>query len=132
MVYHFEWRTPGARLRVFADTDFAGCLKTRRSTSGGCALRGAHLLKHWSTTQKTITLSSGEAELCGLVKAASEGLGLQSLSQDLCLDSPLELYVDSSEGNRNLLPDGNWEGPTSGSRPVVDTGAAARGAVRLV
>ena len=65
MTYQFEWQEPGQALRVFCDTDFAGCPATRRSTSGGCALYGTHLLKHWSSTQKAITLSSGEAELGG-------------------------------------------------------------------
>ena len=68
---------------VYADTDFAGCTATRRSTSGGCALWAGMLVKHWSTTQKAITLSSGEAELGGVVKAASEALGLQSVAHDL-------------------------------------------------
>ena len=57
---------------------------------------GGHLLKHWSVTQKTVTLSSGEAELGDVVKAATEGIGLQSLAWDLGLDYPLQLYADSS------------------------------------
>ena len=95
-VYHFEWQRRGTAVRVYADTDFAGCPLSRRSTSGGCAMRGSHLLKHWSTTQKAITLSSGEAELGGVVKAAGEGLGLQSLLRDLGEDTTLELCADSA------------------------------------
>ena len=64
VVYRYGPVPAGLPLQVYADTDdFAGCVHTRRSTSGGCASRGGHLLKHWSVTQKTITLSSGEAEL---------------------------------------------------------------------
>ena len=96
LVYHFAWQTPGAPLSVYCDTDFAGCPLTRRSTSGGCALRGAHLLKHWSVTQKAITLSSGEAELGGVVKGATEGLGIQAVARDLGIDLPLKLWADSS------------------------------------
>ena len=59
-------------------------------------MRGGHLLKHWSATQKTLTLSSGEAELGGVVKAAAEGIGLQSLARDPGLDFSLQLYADSS------------------------------------
>ena len=59
-------------------------------------MRGGHLLKHWAVTQKTITLSSGEAELGGVVKGATEGIGLQSLAQDLGLDYSLQIYADSS------------------------------------
>eukprot|EP00969_Alexandrium_andersonii_P180965 7996515-Alexandrium_andersonii.AAC.1 len=63
---------------------------TRRSTSGGVCLRGQHAIKHWSTTQKTIALSSGEAELAGIVRGAAEGLGLTAIARDLGFSAPLE------------------------------------------
>ena len=50
---------------VFVGTDFAGCKRTRRSTSGGVIRVGSCTLKHWSVTRSTIALSSGEAELGG-------------------------------------------------------------------
>ena len=83
-------------LSVFVDTDFAGCPLTRRSTSGGCAMRGAHLVKHWAATQKAITLSSGEAELGGIVKGVGEGFGLQALACDLGVRLPIRVFADSS------------------------------------
>jgi hypothetical protein len=96
VVYVFPWGSIGDQLVVYADTDFAGCRSTRRSTSGGCALWGGRLVKHWSSTQKAVTLSSGEAELGGVVKAASEALGLQSVAQDLGLELCISLCTDSS------------------------------------
>ena len=67
LVYRFPWQDQrdGDVLVLEVDTDFAGCRATRRSTSGGVALRGAHCLRHWSSTQPTVALSSGEAELGG-------------------------------------------------------------------
>ena len=44
---------------------------------GGC------LLKHWSKTQTTISLSGGEAELHGIAYGAAQAMGLQSLLTDL-------------------------------------------------
>ena len=44
---------------------------------------GKHVLKTWSTTQPTVSLSSGEAEFYGVVKAAGLALGQQSLLNDL-------------------------------------------------
>ena len=41
-------------------------------------------------------MSSGEAELAGIVKAASEGLGLRSLHIDHGLQISFELHADSS------------------------------------
>ncbi len=59
-------------------------------------MRGAHLIKHWSSTQKAVTLSSGEAELCGIVKGTAEALGMQSLGRDLGIDMSVSVHTDSS------------------------------------
>ena len=78
------------------DTDWAGCFKTRKSTSGGATLRGGHLLKHWGSTQQTVALSSGEAELKGIVKGAAEGIGIHNVAKDLNIYYDIHLYTDSS------------------------------------
>merc|ERR1712020_640162 len=96
LVYDYPWQDEVSVVDAWVDTDFAGCLRTRKSTSGGMAARGAHLLKHWSSTQKTIALSSGEAELAGVVKGAGEGLGIKSLAQDLGIALHLRVHADSS------------------------------------
>ena len=44
---------------------------------------GNHAIKHWSTTQSVIALSSGEAEYYGCVRAGSITIGVQSLLNDL-------------------------------------------------
>jgi hypothetical protein len=95
LVWFFGWQAE-AGIHVYADTDYAGCQATRRSTSGGVLFRGGHVIKHWSTTQKHVTLSSGEAELGGVVKGAAEGLGAQALALDLGLRLDLALHADSS------------------------------------
>ena len=59
-------------------------------------MMGQHLLKHWSTIQKVLALSSGEAELYGVVKGASEALGLQSVASDLGIQVNLHVKTDSS------------------------------------
>ena len=64
------------RIDTYSDTDWAGCLRTRKSTSGGCILRGKHLLKSWSKSHGLVALSSGESELYAVVKASAEGIGL--------------------------------------------------------
>ena len=94
--YFFAWQDDGHPIQAFVDTDFAGCSRTRKSTSGGALMLGGHLIKHWSTTQKTVTLSSGEAELGGLVKGVGEGLGLQALLTDLGYTPELEVHADSA------------------------------------
>ena len=57
---------------------------------------GRHTIKHWSSTLPSVTLSSGEAEFYGVVRAAGQGLGYQSLLKDLGIDLPLCVWTDSS------------------------------------
>ena len=57
---------------------------------------GQHCLRTWSSTQPSVTLSSGEAEYYGLVKAAGAGLGHQSLMSDLGVQLPVTAWTDSS------------------------------------
>ena len=95
LVWCFKWQNESS-LQAYVDTDYAGCQATRRSTSGGVLFRGSHVLKHWATTQKHVTLSSGEAELGGVVKGAAEGLGVQALATDMGLEPGLSLHADSS------------------------------------
>ena len=81
---------------TFTDSDWAGCKKTCRSTSGGAATIGRHTIKTWSTTQATVALSSGEAELFSLVKGACISLGLISLANDFGIDLGATLHTDAS------------------------------------
>jgi hypothetical protein len=81
---------------VFSDSDWAGCKKTRRSTSGGAMLVSGGLVKTWSSTQSIVAQSSGEAEYYALVRAAAEALGLQSILTDLGWRATIRLWVDSS------------------------------------
>ena len=78
------------------DTDFAGCLFSPRSTSGGVALIGQCLIKHWSKTQTTISLSSGEAELQGIAYGSAQALGLQSLLLDLGWKLKIRVHSDAT------------------------------------
>ena len=71
------------RVAVWIDTDFSGCLKSRKSTSAGIIQLGKHLIKSWSNNQAVIALSSGEAEYYGMVKGGSMGLGSKAILEDV-------------------------------------------------
>ena len=92
----YTWQDPVASLTVFTDSDWGGDVKSRKSTSGGCILRGVHLLGHWCRTQQAIALSSCEAELNGICKAATEGLGARNMTLEMGLDEELEIRTDAS------------------------------------
>ena len=57
---------------------------------------GRHLLKSWSSTQASVSLSSGEAEFYGVVKAAGITLGFQALLRDVGHTLPVRVWTDSS------------------------------------
>ena len=57
---------------------------------------GSHCIRTWSSTQPSVTPSSGEAELYGLAKASGAGLGHQSLLRGMGLDMPVCVWTDSS------------------------------------
>ena len=96
LVYVYKWQDMPKEITAHVDTYFAGCKETRRSTSGGTAMLGRCLIKHWSKTQSTISLSSGEAELHGIAHGCSNGLGLQSLLRDAGWHLPLHVLSDAT------------------------------------
>ena len=57
---------------------------------------GSHCVRHWSATQPTIALSSGEAELGGLAKGATYGIGLRSVAADLGMHFSIHLKTDAT------------------------------------
>ena len=59
-------------------------------------MRGSHHIKSWSATQKRVTLSSAEAELGALVKAATEAIGVLQMAESLGRSLEGEIFVDSS------------------------------------
>ena len=95
IVYQCKCQALPLSLDVFVDADFAWCEDTRRSTPGGAAMLGNCCIKHWSKTQSTISLSSGEAELHGIANGAAQALGLQSLCRDM--ESQVSINVNSDE-----------------------------------
>ena len=95
LVYKYPFQR-AENIDVYSDTDWSGCPGTRKSTSGGCIMIGSHCIRTWSSTQPSVTLSSGEAEYYGLVKAAGAGLGHQSLMSDLGVALPVVAWTDSS------------------------------------
>ena len=86
------------------DSDWAGEVNSRRSTSGGFILLGNNLIQHWSNLQSTIALSSGEAELNSSVKGVSEGIGIYELWREWhgLTEIGIKLNIDSSAAKGTL------------------------------
>ena len=68
------------KIEVYVDSDWAKA-EYRRSVSGGMVALGRVGVKHWSRTQSTRALSSGEAEYAALVTGCAEGLGIHGADE---------------------------------------------------
>ena len=89
-------QTSEATLQVHVESDWAGDLLGRKSTTGVIVRRGKHLLRRMSCLQTLVALSSGEAEYCALFRGACTILGIQSHYQDWMIDVPIQIYSDSA------------------------------------
>ena len=96
VVLKFRWQSELKMVSAYTDSDWAGCKSTGRSTSGGALMIGRHLVKSYSKQQRTIALSSAEAELHAMVAASSEAIGLIGLCRDMGLAVEGEVFCDSS------------------------------------
>ena len=96
LVQWFRRQPPPKRIKAFSDSDFAGCLRTRRSSSCAVLMHGTHMLKLISSTQTVEALSSGEAEWYALVHAASAAIGMANLGRDYGLTLGVSLAGDAT------------------------------------
>ena len=85
-VLHYCYQSRPQSIVTWTDSDFAGCVKSRKSTSAGVVMFGGHVIKDWLTNQAVIAFSSGEAEYYSLVKAGSISLGIAALASELGIE----------------------------------------------
>ena len=83
---------------MYTDLDFAGCERTRKSSSGEVIVLGKSVIKTWSSNQSLIALSSGEGEYYALVKGPSQAIGIWNLMTDMGIESiqGIQLLSDAS------------------------------------
>ena len=94
-------------LVTWTDSDWAGDVGSRRSTSGGFVTCRGAVLSHWSKMQSNVALSSAEAELNATVKGLGEMVGYYNLIEEIFLDSPtVSICVDASACKGMLLRHG--------------------------
>ena len=72
LVWKYPWKDNIGSWHVYADSDWAGDVQTRKSTSGGILMLGNHCIKTWSVTQDPLALSSCEAEYYAVVDGVME------------------------------------------------------------
>lgn len=70
-------------IQAYSDADWAGCKATRRSTSGGIIRFNGDIISWISKRQKTVALSTAEAEYIALTETAKEIRWLQQWIQEM-------------------------------------------------
>ena len=80
-IWFYFQSDPGV-VSTYTDSDWAGCMATRRSMSGGVMMYGRHVLKCWSRTHATLALSSAAAELAAALKGSCECMCIMSMLRD--------------------------------------------------
>ena len=96
MACTYLWTPLGSNIEVYGDANFAGCTSTRKSTVGGIIMCSGQFVKALSKTMGALALSSGESELAAVVRAATEGLGLQSTLSDFDLWGHVAIKFDAT------------------------------------
>ncbi|GJT13370.1 hypothetical protein Tco_0860412 [Tanacetum coccineum] len=87
----------GFKLTAFSDSDHAGCLDLRKSTSGGIQFLGGDKLVSWSSKKQDCTLmSSVEAEYVSLYACCAQVLWLRTQLTDYGFHfDKIPMYCDS-------------------------------------
>ena len=87
-------------IETYVDSDWAGCVQTRKSTSGIAIYFLGALITTQSKTQQTLAPSSGEAELYAIGLGTSESLFVKSLllETELAQKVNIRVYTDSTAG----------------------------------
>ena len=96
LIWRFDLQEAISHIDIFTDADWAGCRRSRKSTSGGVAKIGGHCIKAWAKTQSVVAKSSAESELYSVVKGATEGLGLITLFNDMGGVKEVRLNLDAT------------------------------------
>ena len=106
LVQYSEFQTLPTEINAYTDSDYAVCIKTRKSSSGGAIMTRGHCITSWSSTQSAIALSSGEAEFYSLVKTASQAIGIKHMLSDMNIHLDINVHTDSSTATTITLRKG--------------------------
>ena len=84
-------------LKGYSDADWAGQVEDRRSTSGYVYFVAGGPVSWQSKTQKSVALSTAEAEYMALSDASKEAVHLKALlaSMGIVQDKPIVIYEDN-------------------------------------
>ena len=82
---------------AYSDSDYAGCKKDRKFTTGGCQFFGNKLVTWQCKKQNTVAISTCEAEYVAAASCCSQVLWIQQQMRDYGLKFlTTPIFVDNS------------------------------------
>ena len=97
-------------LNAYSDSDWAGDLETRRSTSGYAIFLGKVMVSWCSHCQATIALSSTEAEYMSMCDCAQQILWIQSIFHECHLTLEHSIMFGDNKGALHIVQNPVMEG----------------------
>ena len=97
-------------LNAYSDSDWAGDLETRRSTSGYAIFPGKDMVSWRSCRQATVALSSTEAEYMSMCDCAQQILWIQSIFCACHLTLDHSIMFGDNKGALNIAQNPVMEG----------------------
>ena len=98
MAFSLFTRGKGSRICGYTDADWAGDIESRRSTSGYVFMMNGGCISWKSQKQRTVALSSTEAEYMALSEATKEAVWLKVFLGELgemASDEAVKMYEDN-------------------------------------
>lgn len=97
------FKRTGKPLTGYADADWASCTIDRRSYTGYCFIYGGAVVSWESRKQRTVALSTCEAELMAITEAMKESIHLLKLIKGMNVSQDtLKLYNDNQAAQSAL------------------------------
>ena len=96
MVWKYKTQAKVDTIDLYTDANWAGCKRTRKSTSGGAVMIGQHCIRTWSKTQAVVAKSSAESELYAAVRTGCEALGTMTMMKELGKETEVRIHIDAS------------------------------------
>jgi len=86
-----------SNVKSYSDVDYAGCLDTRRSTTGYVLIKNGAAITWNTQRQQSVALSTMEAEFMAVCAATKEVMWVKQLLSDtnIYTDNSLMLYIDN-------------------------------------
>ena len=103
VVVRYLYQLAVKELTCYTDSDWAGHVITRLSTTSGMMMNGQHWIDGWALSQKVRALSSAEAEFYSQGSGAARGLAYKHMCHETGEENKELMLLCDSSASRGIL-----------------------------